>query len=290
MSARRSALISGASTGIGEATARRLAGSGWRVFAGVRQADDAARFESDAGIEPVMLDVTSDELVGTAVSVVEATVGDAGLDLLVNNAGVAVGGPVECLDLDEWYRQFEVNFFGVVRLTRAALPLLRHAVDPRIVMIGSINSRIGAPLLGPYVASKHALAGLVASMRREFDRGGPIVTLLEPGAVKTEIWPKGVETADRLVSSLPPEALERYGDHIVAQRVNLQGGDKAGIDPDDVAAIIEQSVHQPRPPARRLVGRDAKAGGVLARVLPGRWFEALMSRLQRRALERGDGG
>lgn len=260
------------------------------MFAGVRQADDAARFESDAGIEPVMLDVTSDELVGTAVSVVEATVGDAGLDLLVNNAGVAVGGPVECLDLDEWYRQFEVNFFGVVRLTRAALPLLRHAVDPRIVMIGSINSRIGAPLLGPYVASKHALAGLVASMRREFDRGGPIVTLLEPGAVKTEIWPKGVETADRLVSSLPPEALERYGDHIVAQRVNLQGGDKAGIDPDDVAAIIEQSVHQPRPPARRLVGRDAKAGGVLARVLPGRWFEALMSRLQRRALERGDGG
>ncbi|MDG2112738.1 MAG: SDR family NAD(P)-dependent oxidoreductase [Actinomycetota bacterium] len=287
MSSQKCILISGASTGIGEATALRFAGLGWDVWAGVRNADAAARLGQSSGIRPIDLDVTDDGSVAAAVATIAEARGDLGLDVLVNNAGVALGGPLEYIELDDWYRQFEVNFFGVVRLTKSALPLLRRAVDPRIIMVGSINSRLGAPLLGPYAASKHALAGLATSLRRELEPAGPLVTLLEPGAVKTEIWPKAVETARELESSLPAEALERYGDYIAAQHVYLNDGEHAGIDSAEVAGIIEDTVAARRPRARRLVGRDAQLGGSLARLLPDRVMEALGRLLHRRALRAG---
>ena len=285
----RSILVSGASSGIGEATVRRFASAGWRVFAGVRSDADAARLREVDGVRAVRLEVTQDASVEAAIAEVAAETGDRGLDVLVNNAGIVRAGPVEYLGLDEWYSQFEVNLFGVVRLTKAAFPLLRLAVDPRIVMVGSINSRVGAPLVGPYAASKHAMAGLVASMRRELGPGAPIVTLLEPGAVKTAIWPKAVATADRLEAELPSEALVRYRDHIDAQRVHLAGGDHAGIDPDAVAQVIEAQVGTARPPARKLIGRDARLGGALDRFVPSRWFEALASAVHRRALRQRSG-
>ena len=289
MSGSRSILISGASTGIGEATAHHFASAGWNVFAGVRTASDGDRLGVGGQVAPVLLDVTSDASVATAMELVAEHTGDRGLDVLVNNAGVARGGPLEYLELQEWYDQFEVNLFGVVRLTRAAMPLLRQAVDPRIVMIGSINSRLGAPLLGPYAASKHAMAGLVSSLRAELGEHGPIVTMLEPGAVKTEIWPKAVTTAARLEATLPDEALDRYGHLIAAQKVHLREGQHDGIEPAQVAQIIERSVIARRPSARRLVGRDALAGGTLARVLPGRAMEAVLRLVQRRTVRVSEG-
>lgn len=284
MTVQKSILISGASTGIGEATARRFADLGWDVWAGVRDPDAAARLGRVPGVRAVDLDVTDDVSVAAAIHTVEVARGDAGVDVLVNNAGVVLGGPLEFIELDDWYRQLEVNFFGVVRLTKAAMPLLRHAVDPRIIMVGSINSRLGVPLLGPYVASKHALAGLAASLRRELEPGGPLVTLLEPGAVKTQIWPKAVTTAADLEVNLPREALDRYGEYITAQKVHLNDGEHAGLDAAEVAAVIEATVGSRRPRARMLVGRDAQAGGCLARLLPDRAMEALGRVVHRRAL------
>ena len=288
MTDRRSVLISGASTGSGLAVAHRFAGAGWDVWAGVRSDEDAEKVSSTHNIRAVHLDVTDSASVSAVVAELQTERGDLGLDVLVNNAGIVHAGPLEYIEIEEWYQQFEVNFFGVVRLTREALPALRCAVDPRIIMVGSINSRLGVPLLGPYVSSKHALAGLCASLRRELAPSGPLVTLIEPGAVRTEIWPKAADTAARLESELPREALERYRDPIEAHKVHLRGGDHGGVDPDHVAAVIENIVTSPHPPARRLVGRDAQIGGALGRLVPDKVMEALGRVVQRRALREAD--
>ncbi len=290
MTGDRAVLISGASTGIGLAAAQRFAQSGWDVWAGVRSDGDAERVgATDANIRPVHLDVTDESSVDAVVTELRRERGDLGLDVLVNNAGTAHGGPLEFIAQEEWHEQFEVNFFGVVRLTREALPLMRSAVDPRIIVIGSISSRLGVPLLGPYVSSKHAVAGLCASLRRELAPSGPLVTLIEPGAVRTEIWPKAVETAARLEADLPAEAIERYGDYIEAQKVHLRGGHHEGVPADHVARVIESIVESAHPPARRLVGRDAQIGGALGRIVPDRVMEALGRAIHRRALRQGTG-
>jgi len=275
---RRTALVTGASTGIGRATAEHLASQGWQVIATVRNTEDASEVAGPL-IRPLLLDVAADLPFDGVIGEVDAMVGDSGLDLLVNNAAVVAGGPVEYLDLAEWRSIFEVNFFGVIGLTRALFPLLRKASDPRIVMVGSINCRIGVALLGPYVASKHALAGAVVCMRRELAGTGPMVTLIEPGAVKTPLWTKAVDAATRAESVLPEEGRRRYRRFIAAQRTWLGDGDHRGVDPHKIAALIERIAEVDRPRARYLVGWDARVAGGLDRVLPDRAMEWLAARL-----------
>ena len=195
----RFVLVTGASTGIGEATARLLASGGWNVIATVRSDADADRIGAIQRCSPAHFDLGlgAERAAAELADQVAEIVGDAGLAGLVNNAGYVEGGPFETVTLDRWRSQFEVNVFGVVELTRVLMPTLRRAVDPRVVVVGSISGRVGAPMLGPYVASKHAVDGLCKCLRREFDGSGPIVTLVEPGAVSTPLWAKAVRLADR---------------------------------------------------------------------------------------------
>lgn len=273
----RAALISGASTGIGEATARLLAAHGWEVWAGVRDTEAARRLDAVEGIHPVRLDVTDHDAVVDALNVVSEARAEDGLDLLVNNAGIVCGGPLEFLEVEEWERQFAVNVMGVVRLTRQALPLMRRAVDPRVVVVGSIAGRVAAPLVGPYAASKHALVGLVGSLRRELGPGGPLVVLVEPGAVATPLWGKAARTAVDIEAALPTGGRRRYEGLIARQRAALGDGDDRGISAEAVARIIESCARRSRPPARRLVGPDAWLGGIAARLLPDRVIDAGLS-------------
>ena len=259
-------LISGASTGIGEACALRLADRGWHVFAGVRRDEDGRRLAAAASgtIEPVMLDVTDEASVREAL----AQVGDQ-LTAVVNNAGVAVGGPIEYLALDEWRRQFEVNVIGQVAVTRAALPLIRAAgTDGRVVFMGSIGGRISTPLLAPYDASKFALEAIAESLRHELAPAGIKVVLIEPGAVRTPIWDKGRRRADEIAAALPPEALSRYQWAIDGVRKGIDMQERTGVPPARVAEVVEQGLTSSRPRARYLVGRDARVMAAIARLLP----------------------
>ena len=167
------ALITGTSTGIGEACVARLAERGWTVFAGVRRADDGDRLkvQHTGDVRPVILDVSKRDDMQRVLEQVRNDVGDRGLQALVNNAGVGVGGPVEYLTDEDWRFVFDVNFFGVVALSHAAMPLLRSG-HGRIVHIGSIGGRISSPGLAPYSASKHALEALAEAQRHEFARSG----------------------------------------------------------------------------------------------------------------------
>ena len=195
----KTVLVTGASTGIGEATALRLKGAGWDVLAGARKDADLERLRA-AGVTPVRLDVTDPQTIAAA----RAELGDRALGGLVNNAGVAVSAPIEFVPLDDLRHQLEVNLIGQVAVVQAFLPALREGRG-RVVNVSSIGGRIALPMVGPYAASKFGLEAVSDSLRREVRPWGIHVALIEPGAVTTPIWDKGRETADRLEAEMGGE-------------------------------------------------------------------------------------
>jgi NAD(P)-dependent dehydrogenase (short-subunit alcohol dehydrogenase family) len=284
------ALITGTSTGIGEACAARLADHGWTVYAGVRREEDGERLKKQhrGDIRPVIFDVSNRDHTRRVIADITTDVGERGLQGLVNNAGVGVGGPVEYVPEEDWRYVFDVNFFGAVALTQAAIPLLR-AGRGRIVHIGSIGGRLAAPGIAPYSASKHALEALSESMRHEFARSGtPIkVALVEPGSVKTEIWDKADTSADDIERTLDGEARTRYQWMIDEVRGFVDEGRANAVPADVVAAAVEHALTADRPKARYLVGPDAKiAGNVIARA-PDRVRDALVQFVGKRYERRG---
>jgi len=272
MSRTRSVLVTGSSTGIGEATAQRLDRSGWKVFAGVRRDEDGERLQRDASarLTPIRLDITDTAQIEAAMATIAAEVGEAGLDALVNNAGVSFAGPIEVLPLDHWRDQFEVNVIGQVAVTKAALPMLRLATG-RVVFISSISGRVAPGFLGPYAASKFAVGAIGAALRREVAPWGIRVAIVEPGVIDTPIWDKGQDLAE-FERSVDPDALDLYRpylegiiEHVAAERTH-------GIPSSTVAEVIEHALTAAHPKHRYLVGRDAKVLGRLQRILPDRVF------------------
>ena len=284
------ALVTGTSTGIGEACALRLAERGWTVFAGVRRAEDGDRLKAEVtgDVRPVILDVSDRDHMRRVIEDLEREIGTSGLHGLVNNAGVGGGGPLEYVTEDDWRWVFDVNLFGVVALTKAAIPLLR-AGRGRIVHVGSIGGRLSAPGLGPYSASKHALEALAEAQRQEFARSAtPIqVSLIEPGEVKTPIWDKGEATADDVERSLDDIGRQRYQWVLDQTRGFLDEGRRKGVPPAKVADAVEHALTATRPKARYLVGPDAKLMGHVVTRLPDRARDAFVRIASRRWEARG---
>jgi NAD(P)-dependent dehydrogenase (short-subunit alcohol dehydrogenase family) len=273
------ALITGASTGIGRATALRLAASGWTVLAGVRDEAAGEALLSAAGangrLQPLTLDVTDAGHVAAAAEFV-ASVADGRLDALVNNAGIGVGGPLEMLPLDELRLQFEVNVHGQVAVTQALLPALRRARG-RVVFISSIGGRVALAYNAPYAASKHAIEAIGDALRVELASSGVQVALVEPGSVATPIWDKGSAVARQV--QVPDELAEHYGHVPAAMEKVLEDTGRRGIPPEQVASVIEGALRAPRMRTRYLVGRDARAMLALRRLLPDRVFDRVTRRV-----------
>jgi NAD(P)-dependent dehydrogenase (short-subunit alcohol dehydrogenase family) len=259
----RTALVTGASSGIGAACAARLARSGWRVLAGVRRPGDAPE-----GTEEVLLDVTNAGQIAAAAERVDELHG------LVNNAGIAIAMPLEFVPPDELRRQLEVNVVGQIGVTQAFVPALRRARG-RVVFVGSIAGKSALPFLGPYAASKHALEAVADSLRVELRPWGIGVTIVEPGSIRTPIWEKGARKADELVTG---RVGELYGDRIAAFRRFAAKRGAAGAPPEVVAEAIEGALTADRPRTRVLVGRDARIRAGLER-LPDRARDRLYERL-----------
>jgi NAD(P)-dependent dehydrogenase (short-subunit alcohol dehydrogenase family) len=267
----RLALVTGASTGIGRACAVHLAGLGFEVLAGVRDPADAPE-----GLEPVRLDVTSESDVAAAA---ERVGGE--LHALVNNAGIAISGPVEVVPIEEWRRQLEVNLLGQIAVTRALLPAILRARG-RIVNMSSIGGRVANPLFGPYSASKFALEAVSDALRRELAADGVRVVSVEPGGIATPIWGKGMDDARRVVSGMTEEQERRYSKLIAAVTKAVERIAREGLPPEEVAKVVGEAITTDRPRARYVVGRDAKVQALAARLLPDRAFDALMSAYLRR--------
>ncbi len=275
----KSALITGASTGIGRASALRLDAEGWRVFASVRREEDAESLGQAASerLVPLILDVTDAGQITDAARRIGEEVGEAGLDGLVNNAGIAVPGPLEALPIDDFRRQVEVNLTAHVAVTQAMLPQIR-AARGRIVFITSIGGLMAFPMFGAYHAAKFGLEAVGDVFRRELSPWGISVSVIEPGSIATEIWDRGQSEADEFLARASEDQVELYGKSIAAYREVARQTAARGIPPEKVAKAIAHALSARRPRTRYLVGADARAQATFNRLLPDRVVDRLISR------------
>lgn len=275
-------LISGASTGIGEACAIYLAEQGWRVFAGVRKPADAKRLDKlSKNITPVVLDVAKPQQIAAAIKKIGRTVGKKGLQGLVNNAGIAVSGPMEFLPVDELRHQFEVNVLGQVALTQASLPLLRQGRG-RVINMSSISGRVSSPFLAPYSMSKFALEAFSDALRRELLPWKLHVAVVEPGAINTPIWKKSLGAADKVRAGLPRRAEALYGPAMERARKRAMHSGEGGLPPEDIARLVHHILTTARPRTRYPIGRNVRLLIWVTRWLPDKWLDWIMARGLRR--------
>jgi NAD(P)-dependent dehydrogenase (short-subunit alcohol dehydrogenase family) len=275
----RYVVITGVSSGIGYDGARYLVERGWHVFGSVRKTADGERVQSELGkrFRPLLFDVTDGGAIGTAVEQVAEQVGDKGLWGLVNNAGIAVAGPLMHLPIEEFRQQLEVNVVGQLRVTQAFLPLLgarKDATHPpgRIVNISSVSGRIVYPFLGPYAASKHALEALSDALRRELMIYGVDVIVIEPGSIKTPIWDKAGEM------DFAPFVGTAYETILGQMQKTFVRQGQTGIEVEKVSELIWEALVKERPKSRYVLPRKWLSGWIIPRWLPDRWFDNIVAR------------
>ncbi|MGE5625234.1 MAG: SDR family NAD(P)-dependent oxidoreductase [Bacillota bacterium] len=271
----RSVLITGCSSGIGRATAVHLQSRGWRVLASARKAADVAALKT-AGFETLLLDVADPAGVERTLAEAEALTG--GLDALVNNAGIAVPGAIEDLSRDNWQRQFDVNFFGAMQLTRGVLPGMRRRGFGRIVMVSSILGRVAMPWRGAYNASKFALEGATDSLRLELRGSGVSVSLVNPGPIRSRFRDNSLGNFDAEVDAEQSVHSATYT-RLRAETGAHKDDQLFTLGPEAVAVKIAHALESPRPKARYYVTLPAYALSAARRILPMAWLDALLTRL-----------
>jgi len=274
-----SAVVTGASTGIGHACTAELTARGWHVFAGVRKQDDADRLKQafGAAVTPLTMEVTDTASIQAAADTVRATLKGETLKGLVNNAGIAVAGPMLTLPIEEFQHQMDVNVTGVVRVTQAFGPLLGAdeglTGDPgRIVMISSVAGEMGAPFLGPYSASKHAVEGLSKSLRREMMLFGIEVIVLGPGAVATPIWAKSDEV------DISPYEGSVYYKALTRLRNYMSKSGPEGFPPSVIAKRAFRALTEDKPRFRYALVPQRLSNWSLPRMLPERMVNNILAK------------
>jgi len=269
-------LITGARSGIGRATALHLDSLGFSVIATDLPLTDSESLEREASdrLSSVDLDVTDPDSIAAAAERAREITGGRGLAGLVNNAGIAVAGPLEHVPLDDIRTQLEVNTIGPIAVSRAMLPLLRIGRG-RIVNITSLAGRISAPFLGPYSASKHALEAVSASMRVELKPWGIHVCAIEPGFLRTGIYEAGNERFDRMAADFPPEVERDYGDILAGRLENQERLQRRALSPKRAAKTVARALTSKRPKARYLVGPDARVLAAIHTIAGPRAVEAV---------------
>ena len=259
-------VITGASTGIGAASAILIAEKGFRVFAGVRREADgeALKARASGNLTPLSIDITDEASISEAVDAVAKSVGERGLAGLVNNAGIVKPGPLELQPIADFRRQLEVNLIGQVAVTQAFLPLIRRGRG-RIVNVGSIGGRLVLPLHGAYSASKFGMEAVSDALRLELRQWRIPVSLIDPGATNTAIFGKTLAEIDEMEEMLGERGHAEYHSQIAAVR-RLVEKTAAGAAPvGDLAETVATALTAKKPKSRYLAGHGAKAAAVLAR-------------------------
>ena len=243
-------LITGASTGIGYELVKAFAQGGYKVFGSLRKPEDAEKLSSEFGeaFQPLLIDVTDEKSISKASEELLHTIGDQGLAGLINNAGIAIGGPVMHTPMEDYRRQFEVNLFGVIAVTKTFLPMLgavkNYAKTPgKIINISSVSGQIAYPFLGPYCSSKFALEGFSQVLRRELLLYGIDVIVIGPGAVKTPIWKKSKTVSPDMLNSDYAPALSKFTSQL---KKNVENA----IDAGDLAQSIFNIFRKKHPKTR----------------------------------------
>jgi NAD(P)-dependent dehydrogenase (short-subunit alcohol dehydrogenase family) len=275
----RSVVVTGVSTGIGWGVVKVLMERGFRVFGSVRKAQDAERLSNEFGetFTPLSFDVTDEAAVRGAAERVREQLDGEILFGLVNNAGIAVPGPLMHLSTDDFRHQLEVNLVSVLIVTKAFLPLLgtdrsRHGRPGRIVNISSVSGTVGYPFVGAYAASKHGLEGFSETLRRELLLYGIDVIIVGPGAIATPIWDKA-EQADVSVyeNTEYMKFARRVKDHMIRNGKN-------GLPPEKVGEVVLEALTSPRPRVRYAIARHGWLNRLLLGILPRRFVDGIIAR------------
>ena len=269
-------VVTGASTGIGAATARELARRGFHVLAGVRRGTDADALRA-TNLEPVMLDITNEAEIAALVKRITDDPERRPLRALVNNAGIEVNAPVEVLPLSEWRRLFDVNLFGQVAMTQALLPALIKSRGT-VVNISSVGGKVAMAAYGPYASTKFALEAVSDALRREVKPLGVKVIVVEPGAVTTEMSGRVGVNAERITGGMTPEQRNRYAALMHSMVSQAQSYIRKALPAEEAGRIIADAITSKRPRTRYTVGRDAAIVVVLARCLSDRMLDSLLAR------------
>jgi NAD(P)-dependent dehydrogenase (short-subunit alcohol dehydrogenase family) len=269
------AIITGASTGIGAATARELPRWGFHVLAGVRRErdDDAIR---GRGIEPLVIDITNPSHIRALATRVHGDPQGRAVRALVNNAASAVNVPVEAFAIEEWRCLFEVNLFGHIAVNQTLLPALIRT-NGRVINISFVGGKIAKATYGPYAGTKFALEAVSDSLRREIAPFGVQVVVVEPGAVRTEMAGRAIATAHELASTMTPEQGQRYGGLVQAITAQAASFTESGLPADAAAKVIAKAVTARKPHTRYTIGRDAALLTFLAHILPDRILDRLFA-------------
>ncbi len=269
MSGERSVVITGASSGIGAACAHYLDERGFTVWAGVRRQEDGDELASQCSrrLRVLSLDVTKSESISAAARMLTQVTGENGLWGLINNAGISVAGPLELLPLDDVRSQFEVNVIGALAVTQALLPLLRRRRG-RIVNISSIAGLTATPFLGAYCSSKFALEAMSDALRLELAPWGIRVSLVEPGAVQSQIWQRATMSATHMLGQVTPASRALYDEPLRRIQEVVERAAKRAIPAAVVACAVAHALTAQRPRARYLVGKDARLRALMKWMLP----------------------
>ena len=271
-------VITGVSTGIGYEMCKSLISRGFNVYGSVRKQEDALRLSQELGegYKPLVFDVTDHAAIETAKNDVSEAVGDEGIHALINNSGIAVGGPLLHLPIEEVQYQFEVNVLGLVKCIQAFAPLLgarkNHGSAPgRIINISSVAGKIGMPFVAPYVGSKHAVEGISNSLRRELLLWGIEVVIVGPGAVKTPIWAKSTDMSAYNETEFGP-AIKKFNNGLVKRSI------EAGFEADYIGTFVANIVESKKPKLRYALVPQKLSNWVLPRILPQRWIDSFIAR------------
>lgn len=274
-------LITGASSGIGKATALYLSGKGYHVFAGVRRKEQSESLtkETSGRVQPVILDVTLKDQLSVVVDLISSYIdfSRTGLVGVINNAGISIAGPLESIPLQKVRDQFEVTVFGHLSVIQATLPLLRKETG-RVINVGTGGCHLAPPFLGPYVAAKIAMEALNDVLRRELHTWGIRVINIVPGAVETPIWEKGMSNARQDFEKYPDKAKDLY------QKTFGKGLDlmskfrEKGIPPDIVARTILKALESKRPRLHYHVGTGSFAAFLIPKLIPQRVGDLLVAK------------
>lgn len=260
---KKTVLITGASTGIGFAIAEKLQKENFTVFAGARKAHDLEKLKS-IGCIPIELDVLKDDHIESAFQLIQK---NGGLDALVNNAGVAVVGPVEAVPMIELQHQMNVNFFSVYKITQKFLPMLRQSKG-RIVNMGSISGKVAPALFTPYSCSKFAMEAFSDGLRRETSALGIKVSLIQPGSVDTPIWKKSKATNEVTLQTMSKEITDIYSDQIDKLRKTVDHAEKNAVNVSYVSGAVHNALTCKSPKIRYVIGKDAKMASIFVRIFP----------------------
>jgi NAD(P)-dependent dehydrogenase (short-subunit alcohol dehydrogenase family) len=272
----KAVLITGCSSGIGEATARRLAGHGWTVYASARRPESIEQL-ADAGCKLLQLDVTDEQSMRAAVDTVEREHGAVGV--LVNNAGYSQGGPIEQVPLEAVRRQFETNVFGAIALTQLVLPAMRGQHWGKVVNVGSMGGRLTLPGGGLYHATKYSLEAISDALRFEVRGFGVDVVLVEPGLITTDFGKTAVATINEADSNGEPEdPYKKFNTKLAAMTAGVYEGPMRhlGGGPDVVAKAIEKAISRRKAPSRMLLTPSAHLTVLQRKLLPDRLWDAML--------------